>query len=48
MRISFRALTILAAGALVVALNVRTMAQQPPAQGQQASTPTGPLAPRST
>ena len=46
MRISFRALTILAAGALVVALNVRTMAQQPPAQGQQTPTPTGPLAPQ--
>ncbi len=48
MRISFRALTILAAGALVVALNVRTMAQQPPAQGQQASTPPARSPPRST
>ncbi len=46
MRISFRALTVLAAGALVVAFNGRTTASvQQPAATQQTQAPRGPLAP---
>ncbi len=47
MHISFRAWTVLAAGALVVAFNGRTIAgaQQPPAAPRQAEAPRGPLAP---